>query len=180
MTTFDKVRATGFHVEVVEQTLAELADGSLPEHFVFTLATSFDDESVFRHLDYVGLGVGELIAVHVDELSTGLRVITTLIPLRQIGPVELAQVMEGPGHPKDLSGYRELHLHVGVDMVSTIELERAECDDPQCDFDHGYSGLFKKDGITLRFDANQADLAASSRSDVVGFARAVSAAVARA
>lgn len=180
MTAFGKLRTTGFHTELVEQTVRDLSGGSLPTHSLFNLETSFDDDSVFRHLDYVGLGRGQLIAVHVDELASGVRWIATVVPLHQVGPIEVARVLlkdEDAGGASDGVG-NELMVHIAFGTHMTIDLDRVQCDDPDCEYDHGFSGFLKRDGLAMRFEDDPAEGVSSSAQEAMDFVRRVTAAAA--
>ncbi len=177
MTSFAKVRRAGFHAELVEETVLDLTGGVLPEHSLFSVEASFDDDSVFRHMDYVGIGQGQLIAMHLDELASGLRFIVTAVPFRQLGPIEVAREYSGPslGGPE---ASLELMIHIGLAAVSSIDLERSHCDDPECDYDHGYQGLVKRDGVSLRLRGESPEFLSSSSRDGMSFVRTLSALIA--
>ena len=93
MTTFDKVRATGFHADLIERTIVRLNGGVEPTNMLYHLETTFDDDSVFRHLDYLGLSDGRLLAFHLDEVSGGVRWVCNAIPLRSVDSVEVSQIV---------------------------------------------------------------------------------------
>jgi hypothetical protein len=65
-------------------------------------------------------------------------------------------------------------LTIGWGGVGRIDLEPAGCGDPQCDADHGYTGVLASDDFSLRVSA------AADGSDAVGglldFAASLSAA----
>ena len=100
MTTFDKVRATGFHADLIERTIVRLNGGVEPTNMLYHLETTFDDDSVFRHLDYLGLSDGRLLAFHLDEVSGGVRWVCNAIPLRSVDSVEVAQILAEEANPK--------------------------------------------------------------------------------
>lgn len=184
MTSFDRVRATGFHADLLERTVRNLNAGALPEYALFNLETSFDDDSVFRHLDYVGLSIParQLVAMHLDELPTGLRWAGTVVPVKDVGPIEMAQVLLDPddaGGATDGLG-DELVLHLGLGANLTMDLDKVHCDDPECEYDHGFSGLIKRDGLVMRFDDAAQDGSSSSAAEAFEFIRELTAAIARA
>jgi len=47
----------------------------------------------------------------------------------------------------------EAVLTVGWGGVAGVDLEPAMCDDPQCDADHGYTGVIRSDDFSLRVSA---------------------------
>ena len=44
-------------------------------------------------------------------------------------------------------------MTIGWGGVSRIDLEPAGCSDPQCDADHGYTGVLASDDFSLRVSA---------------------------
>ncbi|MFZ1381430.1 MAG: DUF5998 family protein [Scrofimicrobium sp.] len=175
MTSFDKVRSSGFHTDLLEKTVRDLGGGKLPEHSLYNLETSFDDDSVFRHLDYVGLLERRMIAVHIDELASGMRWMATVIPLSDVGPIEIAQVLlsdEETGGPADGSG-NELMVNIGFGSAMTLDLDKVQCEDPECEYDHGYSGFLKRDGLAMRFEDNPDVGISSASDDAMAFVRAL-------
>ena len=59
----------------------------------------------------------------------------------------VANPTSGPGHPA------EAVMTIGWGGVSRIDLEPAGCADPQCDADHGYTGVLAPDDFSLRVSA---------------------------
>lgn len=175
MTSFEKVRSSGFHADLLEKTVRDLSGGKLPDHSLYNLETSFDDDSVFRHLDYVGLIARRMIAVHIDELASGLRWMATVIPVSDVGPIEVAQVLladDEAGGPSDGVG-NELMVNVGFGSAMTLDLDKVHCDDPECEFDHGYAGFLKREGLAMRFEDNPDEGVSSAAKDAMVFVRAL-------
>ena len=177
MTSFAKVRRSGFHSDLVERAVLELTGDVLPRHSLYSVQASFDDDAVFRHMDYVGIGEGQLVAMHLDEAASGLRWILTAVPFRMLGPVDVARefvaVPGGGGYGSD-----ELMIHICMSSVTTIDLDRTQCDDAECDYDHGYNGLLKRDGISLVLRDDAADYSCSSTRDGMSFVRTLTALIA--
>ena len=44
-------------------------------------------------------------------------------------------------------------MTIGWGGVSRVDLEPAGCNDPQCDADHGYTGVLASDDFSLRVSA---------------------------
>ena len=64
-------------------------------------------------------------------------------------------------------------LTIGWGAVNRVDLEPAGCADPQCEADHGYTGVLSGDDFSLRVSA-AAD-GADAVSSLLGFAEALSA-----
>ncbi len=163
-TDFCRVAGTGFHSDLLEQVARSLCGGSLPQHSVFQLETTFDETSMFRHLEYLGIGSNALAAVHIDEHPEGIRWIANLVPLKSILGVEMA-------HHEDRTplGGATPTLTVGITLesVRSLEVEPLHCEDPECVADHGYGGVSKNEGIFMTFTDDAA--AGSTTSEAMVF-----------
>ena len=60
-----------------------------------------------------------------------------------------SQTAAGPPPP----GPSEVVLTIGWGAVGRIDLEPAGCADPDCEADHGYTGLLTSDDFSLRVSA---------------------------
>ncbi len=179
MSGFDRVRETGFHAELIERTVVRLNGGRAPEQMLYHLETTFDDDSVFRHLDYLGLSAGRLVAFHLDEVSGGVIWATNTIPLRNVDSVEVSQIVEGQLDEHSLLGGLEPHLLLQIlfNTHVSLDLEKVECDDPSCEYDHGYSGLLKKEGLAMRFFDDEPEGLSSTAEEAMDFAGSLAAAM---
>ncbi len=171
MTGFDKIRQTGFHGPLIERTVTRLNGGELPADCLFRLDTSFDDESVFRHLDYLGIGVGHLISLHLDEVEGGLRWVANTFPLRSVTSLEVAQMISTDQQNSGLEEAETSSVMLSLSFESTgsFDIDRVECDDSNCEFDHGYAGFMKQEGMTMHFTEEQTDEIASTPTEAMEF-----------
>jgi Family of unknown function (DUF5998) len=64
-------------------------------------------------------------------------------------------------------------LTMGWGAVGRVDLEPAACSDPECDADHGYTGLVSSDDFSLRVSA--AAEGPEAVANLLGFADALSA-----
>ncbi|WP_099331943.1 DUF5998 family protein [Actinomyces minihominis] len=161
MTSFEKVRSLGFHADLIERLLRQVNAGHLPEHCLFQLETTFDDQAVFRHFDLIGLRDSLLTAVHVDELADGVRWYLNLIHVRQITGLELGSASVPsrmlPEEEVVLPGQQMEAVLPGLTVVlsfathRSIAMEPMHCDDPDCMADHGMIGSQKDDGLVMSF-----------------------------
>lgn len=178
MTKFASLKKTNFHADLIERVVLRLNGGKEPTSYVYSLSTTFDDASVFRHLDFVGLRDGKLTLVHVDELPVGVRWHTHLTTVDRIGGVELGALRideealsEVPtqGEILDLEmGAGLLTLFIPVSISKNIEMAALQCEDPACTADHGFGGAVKDEGVLLTFTG--VDGESSSDNEVYDFA----------
>jgi len=169
---------TGYYPEVVGHGVdAALADEPVVSFYVHHEPT-FEREEVRRHLTVAVLTPSRLILAHTDEhagddllpepyTSTSTEAISLSTVKSVVVTRMIANPTSGPTPPA------EAVLTIGWGGVARIGLEPAGCQDPECDADHGYTGVLASDDFSLRVSA------AADGSDAVGgllaFAEALSA-----
>lgn len=181
MTHFGKVRQLGFHADLIEDLIRQVNGGELPQHNLFQLETTFDDDSVFRHFDYLGLRGKLLTSIHLDELSEGVRWHVSLQPVSQMTGIEVGRFSHdaAPEHLQDPAGEWEdasAYLAVALSFTTNraIELESLQCDNPSCTVDHGFVGSSKDEGLLMHFGTGAEG---SSEEDAMAFVSALAAEV---
>ena len=142
--------------DVVESALA---DDEVVAHLVHQ-ETTFDQESVRRHITVLVTTATRLVIAHADDFPddpAGRQDVATAttecIPLRSVRGVMLTHVVPNPSSYVAGSLGRELTLTIGWGTVSRVDLLPAVCADPTCDGDHGYEGTVTADDIALRISA---------------------------
>ena len=149
---------TGYYPEVVtEGVFAALGGEPVVAYYVHHEPT-FDRDEVRRHLTVVVLTGSRLILAHTDEnpgddllpdpyTSTS----TEAIALAAVRSVVVTRMVANPqAGPAPAA---EAVLTVGWGGVGRIDLEPAGCSDPDCDADHGYTGVLAGDDFSLRVSA---------------------------
>lgn len=149
---------TGYYPEVVtEGVFAALGGEPVVAYYVHHEPT-FDRDEVRRHLTVAVLTGSRLILAHTDEnpgddllpdpyTSTS----TEAIALAAVRSVVVTRMVANPqAGPAPAA---EAVLTVGWGGVGRIDLEPAGCSDPDCDADHGYTGVLAGDDFSLRVSA---------------------------
>ena len=174
----EAIDRTGYYPEVVaDGVLSALAGERVVSFFVHHEPT-FDQDEVRRHLSVVVLTPSRLILAHTDEhpgddllpepyTSTS----TEAVRLSSVKSVVVTRMVANPSSGPAAAA--EAVRTIGWGGVSRDDLEPAGCSDPQCDADHGYTGVLSSDDFSLRVSA------AADGSDAVtsllAFAEALSA-----
>ena len=169
---------TGYYPDVVADGVFSAVAGEDVASWYVHHEPTFERDEVRRHLTVVVLTASRLILAHTDEhpgddllpepyTSTS----TEAIALSAVRSVVVTRMVANPtGGPAPAA---EAVLTIGWGGVSRIDLEPADCSDPQCDADHGYTGVLAGDDFSLRVSA------AADGGDAVGgllaFAEALSA-----
>ena len=170
----------GYYPELGARVLDVAIGGQEILSFLVHPETSFDAREIYRHLTALVLTPTRLVGVHVDDdpQARGSHALATTesVALTRINSVVLSHGVSDPAR-SDASVVDELTITVNWGGVSRVDLEPAGCADPNCEADHGYTGLVSGEDLAMRI-SSQAD--GRARLDqALQFAAALSAAVAR-
>jgi len=180
--TRDIERAGYYPALVCDVVGTALAGDQVISHLVHQ-ETTFDHDSVRRHVTVLVLTPGRLVVAHADDLGEEEVAVATAtatsesVPLSGVRGVMLTHVVANPAHYAAGSLGHELTVTIGWGSVSRIDLLPATCGDPGCEADHGYEGTITADDISLRV-SSVADGEGSLR-QAIAFAHALQAATAR-
>lgn len=169
---------TGYYPEVVADGVTAAVGGEQVVSFFVHHEPTFEHDEVRRHLSVLVLTPTRLVLAHTDEhpgddllpepyTSTS----TEAVRLDAVKSVVVTRMIANPS--KGPSRAAEAVLTIGWGGVARVDLEPAGCADPQCEADHGYTGVLSSDDFSLRVSA------AADGTDAVGsllaFAEALSA-----
>ncbi|HEY0888054.1 MAG TPA: DUF5998 family protein [Nocardioides sp.] len=169
---------TGYYPEVVADGVTAAVGGEQVVSFFVHHEPTFEHDEVRRHLSVLVLTPTRLVLAHTDEhpgddllpepyTSTS----TEAVRLDAVKSVVVTRMIANPSEGPSRAA--EAVLTIGWGGVSRVDLEPAGCSDPQCEADHGYTGVLSSDDFSLRVSA------AADGSDAVGsllaFAEALSA-----
>ncbi len=154
----DAIDRTGYYPEVVADGVDTAVAGEDVVNFYVHHEPTFELDEVRRHLTVVVLTPSRLILAHTDEhagddllpepyTSTSTEAIT----LSSVRSVVVTRMITNPA--KGPSSPAEAVMTIGWGGVSRIDLEPAGCQDPECDADHGYTGVLAGDDFSLRVSA---------------------------
>ncbi|MEQ6901747.1 DUF5998 family protein [Nocardioides sp. YIM 152588] len=149
---------TGYYPEVVSAAVSDAVGGEDVLSYYVHHEPTFERDEVRRHQSVIVLTPTRLILCHTDE-HTGDDLLpepytstsTEAVSLSSVGSVVVTRMVTEPS-----SGPRppaEAVLTIGWGGVSRVDLEPAACNDPQCDADHGYTGVLASDDFSLRVSA---------------------------
>lgn len=151
----DAIHHTGYYPEVVADGVLGAVAGEQVVSFYVHHEPTFERDEVRRHLTVVVLTPTRLILAHTDEHAGDdllpepyTATSTEAITLSSIRSVVVTRMVTNP--EAGPSAAAEAVLTIGWGGVSRIDLEPAACSDPQCDADHGYTGVLASDDFSLR------------------------------
>jgi hypothetical protein len=190
--TRDIERAGYYPALVADVVESAVAGDDVVSHLVHQ-ETTFDQDTVRRHITVLALTPSRLVVVHADDYaaehdhdepddvdpqSTATATATSeCVPLSAVRGVMLTHVVASPATYVPGSLGRELTLTLGWGAVSRVDMIPATCGDPNCEADHGYEGTVTTDDIGLRISADADGEPALAQA--MAFARALSAAIGR-
>lgn len=180
--TRDIERAGYYPALVCDVVGAALAGDAVVSHLVHQ-ETTFDHDTVRRHVTVLVLTTHRLLVAHADDhTEDGVPVSTATattesVPLSGVRGVMLTHVVADPAAYRHGVLGHELTVTIGWGSVSRVDLLPATCGDPGCDADHGYEGTITADDISVRVSA-VADGEEALR-QAIAFAHALQTATAR-
>lgn len=169
---------TGYYPEVVVDGITGALGGEAVVSFYVHHEPTIEGDEVRRHLTVVVLTATRLILAHTDEHNGDdllphpyTSTSSEAIALSSVKSVVVTRMVANPDQGASFPA--EAVLSIGWGGVARVDLEPAGCSDPDCDADHGYTGVLAGDDFSLRVSA-----AADGREAVLGlvaFADALSA-----
>ena len=154
----DEIHRTGYYPEVVAEGVEGAVAGEQVVSFFVHHEPTFDRDEVRRHLSVVVLTPTRLVIAHSDEhegddllpepyTSTSTEAIRLSSVKSVVVTRMIANPAAGPSRPA------EAVMTIGWGGVSRVDLEPAGCSDPECEADHGYTGVLASDDFSLRVSA---------------------------
>jgi uncharacterized protein DUF5998 len=152
------IERTGYYPDVVADAVAgAVAEEEVVSFYVHHEPT-FERDEVRRHQSVVVLTPTRLVLAHTDE-HTGDDLLpepytstsTEAVSLSAVKSVVVTRMTANP--TKGPQPPAEAVLTIGWGGVSRLDLEPASCNDPQCEADHGYTGVLASDDFSLRVSA---------------------------
>jgi hypothetical protein len=178
------IERSGYYPALVADAV-ETAVGAEPiVSYLVQQETTFDASEVRRHVNVLVLTEKRFIVSHTDEhpaeeepaAASFATTSTESIKLGKIAAVVVSRVVADPESYTPGTLPSEVLLTVNWGAVSRIDLEPADCGDPNCEGDHGYTGTTTADDLTVR--VSEAADGSETVAQTLAFARALSAATA--
>jgi hypothetical protein len=153
------IEQTGYYPAVVRAGVLPAVAGESVVSFLVHHEPTIDRDEVRRHISVVVLTPTRLILCHTDEHAPDdllpqpyTSTSTEAIKLDQIRSVVVNRMVANPEQvtTSPVPPPAEAVLTIGWAGVSRIDLEPATCSDPQCEADHGYTGVLASDDFSLR------------------------------
>jgi hypothetical protein len=179
------IEQSGYYPDVVADAVRSAVAGEpVVSYLVHHEPTIDERDEVRRHVTVLVLTPSRLILGHTDEHAPDdllpapyTSTSTEAVALSAIRSVVVNRMVANPasyaGKPIPPPGANEAVLTIGWGAVGRIDLEPAGCSDPNCEADHGYTGVLSSDDFSLRVSA--AAEGPEAVANLLGFADALSA-----
>ncbi|MBB5831601.1 DUF5998 family protein [Brachybacterium aquaticum] len=152
------LETAGYFPQAAGTSIARALRGAEVLGHLVRAETTFDGPEVRRHLTVVVLTARHLLITHLDDdpadaLNPSQVVSTTeRLGLRRITATGLSQVFDTDGQ-RATGRESEITLGISWDGSRRVDLEPADCGDPTCQADHGYTGTTSPSDLALRVSA---------------------------
>jgi Family of unknown function (DUF5998) len=179
------IEKSGYYPDVVTDSVNAAVAGELVVSFLVHHEPTIDErDEVRRHVTVLVLTPSRLILAHTDEHAPDELLpapytssSTEAVTLSAVRSVVVTRMVANPESYADRSvpatDANEAVLSIGWGAVGRIDLEPAGCGDPECEADHGYTGMVTADDFSLRVSA--AAEGPEAVANLLGFADALSA-----
>ncbi|MGZ4426498.1 MAG: DUF5998 family protein [Nocardioidaceae bacterium] len=159
------IEKSGYYPDVVADAVRAAVAGEQVEAFLVHHEPTIDErDEVRRHVTVVVLTPSRLILAHTDEHAPDdllpepyTSSSTEAVALSAVRSVVVNRMVANPGsytgRPVPSPGASEAVLTIGWGSLGRIDLEPAGCADPNCEADHGYTGVLAGDDFSLRVSA---------------------------
>lgn len=174
----EAIDRTGYYPEVVGDGISAAVAGEQVLAFYVHHETTFDRDEVRRHLTVITLTPTRLIRAHTDEHNGDdllpepyTSTTTEAVSLSEVRSVAVTRMVTNPTSTRN-GPPAEVVVTIGWGAMTRIDLEPAGCADPQCEADHGYTGVAGPEDFSMR--ASQAADGPESVARLLAFAEALS------
>ena len=158
------IEQSGYYPDVVSDAVgAAVAGEPVVSYLVHHEPTIDERDEVRRHVTVLVLTPSRLILGHTDEHAPDdllpapyTSSSTEAVTLSAVRSVVVTRMVANPatyGTQAPVAGADEAVLTIGWGAVDRIDLEPAGCADPNCEADHGYTGVVSSDDFSLRVSA---------------------------
>lgn len=148
---------SGYYPDVVADALETCLAGEPVKSYFVHHEPTFDRDEVRRHITVLVLTPTRMIMGHTDEhpgddtLSAPYASASTeAVPISHITSVVVNRIVANPATYTPGGSVHEAVLTIGWGGLSRLDLEPAQCADPTCEADHGYTGTITSDDVTVR------------------------------
>lgn len=158
------IEKSGYYPDVVADSVGAAVAGELVDAFLVHHEPTIDQDEVRRHVTVVVLTRSRLILAHTDDHAPDdllpapyTSTSTEAVTLSAVRSVVVNRMVANPasyaGNPIPAPGANEVVLTIGWGGLGRLDLEPAACADPQCEGDHGYTGVITSDDFSIRVSA---------------------------
>lgn len=156
-----EIERAGYYPALVGDVVGAALAGDLVQAHLVHQETTFDEETLLRHITVLVLTDSRLIVVHADDhdepqAGTTAPVATATsetVPLSGLRGVMVTHVVPQPNSYRPGTLGRDVTITIGWGAVARLDVVPATCGDPTCDGDHGYEGTVASDDISLRISS---------------------------
>jgi hypothetical protein len=158
------IENSGYYPDVVADAVDAAVAGEVVTSYLVHHEPTIDRDEVRRHVTVVVLTPSRLLVAHTDEHEPDdllpapyTSTSTEAVMLSSVRSVVVNRMVANPASyadkPVPPPGANEVVLTIGWGGLGRLDLEPAACSDPQCDADHGYTGVVASDDFSIRVSA---------------------------
>ncbi|MFV0429636.1 MAG: DUF5998 family protein [Arachnia sp.] len=140
-----------FYPELVKDTIVQALGEQPVVGFLVHHEPTFSGHEVQRHMTVLVLTQRVLLICHTDDGDPDRALSTAeVVTLRSIDSVIVTRSLNHPERYPAGAELAETWLSIAWGGARRLDLGPAECEDPTCEAEHGYTGMLVPNDITLR------------------------------
>ena len=151
------IEKSGYYPAVVRSGVEAAVARERVVSFLVHHEPTIDRDEVRRHITVVVLTPTRLILCHTDEHAPDdllpepyTSTSTEAVKLDGVKSVVVNRMVANPATAATNADPAEAVLTIGWGGINRIDLEPVTCSDPQCEADHGYTGVVASDDFSIR------------------------------
>jgi len=153
------IEQSGYYPAIVRSGVVAAVAGERVDSYLVHHEPTIDRDEVRRHITVVVLTPTRLILCHTDEHAPDdllpepyTSTSTEAVKLSQVKSVVVNRMVANPATATHsaIPSPAEAVLTIGWGGINRVDLEPATCSDPQCEADHGYTGVVASDDFSIR------------------------------
>ncbi|MFW0155241.1 DUF5998 family protein [Rothia sp. P6271] len=155
----ESITRLGFYPELTTDAVIDGLIGQDPQSHLVHLETHFEHGTIHRHITVLALTQHYLLVVHLDDHEhhqpdeTATHLSVESFSIEHLKSVSANYVYLNSSEYQSGTIPSEVSIDIAWTGAQRLDLQPADCPDPQCQTNHGYTGLAVCEDISLRISS---------------------------
>lgn len=153
----ESISRLGFYPELVKSAVNDGLLGLEPSAHLVHLETHIDNAEIHRHITVLAIAEELLMVAHLDDQqlddegeSVMAHVNVESVQISSLRSVGMSYSYPQPQQFEQTTDPSEISLTISWTGGQRLDVQPAQCPDPTCTADHGYTGIAPSEDVVLR------------------------------